>query len=229
MSRCRQVAPDLWLGLARCTPSLADTPSRAGAAGRRRQLDRAAADLAVAAVIEVSGFRPGACATSRSHTLGVGAAVAGPGRMRVGVDLVAIDRVSRRHADAVLSRRERRVLAPYAPVGPALAWALKEAAAKASGDPLHWFPHGLRIEPGAGGLIVLAGELELAAGWEVVGELLCAWVSGSHLPPRAPEPPLTPIWYTAPPPPAAAGSGSPGRRAPEPARSAAPRPPEPDP
>ena len=132
--------------------------------------------MAVTAVIAASGLARGACVTSRSHTRGVGAAVAAPLGWRVGVDLVVMDRVGARHADALLGEQERSVLEGYGKLGPALAWALKEAAAKASGDPTRRFPLGLGIEMAAGGLIVRAGGMELAARWEVFGELLCGWV-----------------------------------------------------
>ena len=179
MSRCWQVGQDLWLGLARCTRWRGEAP------GRRWQNDRDAADQAVAAVVAASGLGPDSCATSRSHTQGVAAAVAAPPGMRVGVDLVQIDRVSRRHAEAVLSSREWASLAAYSSVRPALAWALKESAAKASGDPRRCFPHGLRIESGPAGLMVRQvadGGVTLAAGWRLFGSLLCGWVMESPHP-----------------------------------------------
>lgn len=176
MRACRWVSPDVWLGFARCR-SVAGVSAR----GKRWSCDREAADRAVAAVLEASGYRRDACATSRSHTRGVGAAVAAPSGVRVGVDLVEVDRVGRRHAEAILSREEWEALAPYAPVRPALAWALKEAAAKAAGHPLRCFPHGLRIDAEPGGLTLTALEsetLEFAAGWGLFDGLLYAWVRG---------------------------------------------------
>lgn len=174
MSQCRQVARDVWLGFAASTRS-GGGPSRE----QRWRLDREAADLALAGVVAAAGFRQDACATSRSHTLGVAVAVAAPAGVRVGVDLVAIDRVGARHAQVVINGDEWRTLEPYASIRPALAWAVKEAAAKATGEPLRCFPHGLRIEAGPPGLMVrqLAGGTgTFVAGWGRFGEFLYAWV-----------------------------------------------------
>lgn len=176
MMTCRQVAQDVWLGFARCPPQ-----SGTRARGQRWSCDREAADRAVAVVLQASGYCRDACVTSRSHTCGVGAAVGAPAGGRVGVDLVEVDRVRRRHAEAILSGEEWEALAPHAAVRPALAWALKEAAAKAVGDPLRCFPHGLRIAAGAGGLTLTALEsetLELATGWGRFDGFLYAWVHG---------------------------------------------------
>jgi phosphopantetheinyl transferase (holo-ACP synthase) len=177
MMTCREVAQDVWLGFARCPGA------GARVSGQRWSCDREAADRAVAAVLEASGYRRDACATSRSHTRGVAVAVAAPAGVRVGVDLVELDRVGRRHAGAILSGEEWEALAPHAAVRPALAWALKEAAAKAVGDPLRCFPQGLRIAAGAGGLTLTALEseaLELAAGWGLFERFLYAWVRSCH-------------------------------------------------
>jgi hypothetical protein len=98
----------------------------------------------------------------------VAAAVVAPAGIPVGVDLVEVARVGRRHADAILSGEEWAALAPYATVRPALAWALKEAAAKAWGDPSGCFPLGLRITGGAGGLsveVLGSGTPGFTAGW----------------------------------------------------------------
>jgi hypothetical protein len=186
MMPCREVAPAVWLGFARCPPV-----SGASARGQRWSCDREAADRAVAAVLEASGYRRDACATSRSHTRGVGAAVAAPSGVRVGVDLVEVDRVGRRHAEAILSGEEWEALAPFAAVRPALGWALKEAAAKAAGDPLGCFPHGLSIAAAAGGLTLTAPEfeaLELAAGWGLFEGFLYAWVAGDRSVTRSQSP-----------------------------------------
>jgi phosphopantetheinyl transferase (holo-ACP synthase) len=181
MKPCRQVAPGVWLGFGRCPPA-------AGGTNRERlwARDHEAGDRAVAAVLKASGYRRDACATSRSHTRGVGAAVAAPAGVRVGVDLVEVDRVNRRHAEAILSGEEWEALAPYAEVRPALAWALKEAAAKASGDPLQCFPQGLRIAVGTCGLTLATverGEMEFAAAWGRFDGFLYTWVRG-----RSPQP-----------------------------------------
>ena len=176
-----QVAPDVWIGFARCE-SAGTTPR---APGRRWPLDRQAANRAVAMVVAASGFHAG-CTTSRSHTRGVAAAVAAPAGVRVGVDLVETERVGSRHAHAVLNGDEWETLAPYAGVRPALAWALKEASAKASGDPLRCFPHGLRIQACPTGLyvrLVAGASQEFIAGWGLFGRFLYAWVRGSALAP----------------------------------------------
>ena len=99
-----------------------------------------------------------------------------PGRRHV-----AVDRVAPRDAEAILSGEEWNALAPFADVRPALAWALKEAAAKAVGDPLGCFLHGLRIAVDARGLSLTAiefGALECAAGWGRFDGFLYAWVRG---------------------------------------------------
>ena len=176
MSWCRQVAPDVWLGFGCCTPVGGGAPRE-----QRWLRDREAADRAVAAVVRASGFRRDACAISRSHTLGVAVAVAAPAGVPVGIDLVAIDRVGARHAGAVSVTDEWRTLESYASVRPALAWAVKEAAAKATGEPLRCFPHGLKIEAGPAGLKVrqVTGEgREFKVHWGLFGGFLYAWVRG---------------------------------------------------
>ena len=181
MTTCRRVAPDVWLGFARSTAGLGPIPR-----AQRWACDRAAADRAVAAVLEASGYRRDACATSRSHTRGMAAAVVAPAGVRVGVDLVEIGRVGRRHAEAIASTEEWEALAPHAEVRPALAWALKEAAAKAAatraGEPIHCFPHGLRIVGAAPGLplVVRSGWMVFTAEWSLMGGFLCAWVRGAR-------------------------------------------------
>jgi phosphopantetheinyl transferase (holo-ACP synthase) len=97
------------------------------------------------------------------------------------VDLVALSRVGNRHAEAIVSGEEWETLAPYAAVRPALAWALKEAAAKAVGDPLRCFPHGLRIGTSDFGLtltVVESDAVEFGAGWGLFDEFLYAWACG---------------------------------------------------
>jgi len=115
---------------------------------------------------------------SRSHTLGVGAAIVAPAGRRLGLDLVAVARVDERHARAVLQDGEWAVLAVAGGVRPALAWALKEAGAKASGDAMRWFPHGIVVEVATEGLCVRigGGGLPLRAGCRLFGGYLCAWV-----------------------------------------------------
>ncbi|HEY7636500.1 MAG TPA: 4'-phosphopantetheinyl transferase superfamily protein [Gemmatimonadales bacterium] len=174
MMPCRQVAPGVWLGFARCPPA-----GHGIAPARLWARDREAADRAVTAVLNASGYRRGDCVTSRSHTRGVGAAIVAPANARVGIDLVDMIRVNRRHAEAILNSEEWEVLAPYAAVRPALAWALKEAAAKALGNPLQYFPHGLRIALGTCGYtrtIVEGATMEFAAAWGLLDGFLYAWV-----------------------------------------------------
>jgi 4'-phosphopantetheinyl transferase superfamily len=166
------VASDVWLGLA-------SAPAGNGARAHWWARDREAADRAVVAVLNASGYRHDACATSRSHTRGVAAAVAAPLGVSVGVDLVPVDRVDERHARAILVDEEWDALAPHAAVRAPLAWALKEAAAKAAGDPLRRFPHGLRIALDDHGLTVTTVELGVmtfTAGWRSFGGLLCTWL-----------------------------------------------------
>jgi hypothetical protein len=110
----------------------------------------------------------------------VAVAVAAPAGVAVGADLVAVDRVGARHAAAVTVGDEWKVLESYASVRPALAWAVKEASAKATGEPLRCFPHGLRIEAGPAGLMVreVGGGRGFVADWGLFGGFLYAWVRG---------------------------------------------------
>jgi hypothetical protein len=177
MTQCRRVAQDVWLALVTRAPEGVAIERE-----RRWASDREAADRAVAAVLEAWGLAREACATSRSHTCGLAAAVAAPAGVAVGVDLVEVARVSRRHADAILSAEEWEALEPYAAARPALGWALKEAAAKACGDPSSRFPLGLRIIADTGGLTVEAlgpGRACFTAGWGLFDDFLYAWVQGN--------------------------------------------------
>lgn len=111
-------------------------------------------------------------------------ALVAPAGVRVGVDLVAIDRMRPRHAEVVSSEVEWETLAPYARVRPALGWAVKEAAAKATGDPLSCFPGGLEIRQSRGGLTVRRlgpDGREFTAGWGTLGLFLYAWVHSAAL------------------------------------------------
>ena len=145
----------------------------------RFPLDRALADEAEMVAVRALGLAAGRCAVSRSHTRGLAAALAAPAPARLGVDVVRVDRVTRRHAEAVAGPGERRALARWEPLAGAIAWALKEAAAKATGDPTHSFPDGLRIVALGSGLGVRwpggSGQV-LRAGWLRLGDFLCAWV-----------------------------------------------------
>jgi phosphopantetheinyl transferase (holo-ACP synthase) len=102
--------------------------------------------------------------------------------MTLGVDLVAVQRITLRHARAILDLREWNALPVGSGMRPALAWGLKEAAAKAMGDPGRCFPAGLRITRTSLGLGVIGREdpgSVVFAHWERMGHLLCVWVLGS--------------------------------------------------
>lgn len=102
-----------------------------------------------------------------------------PEEAELGVDLVPIDRVGERHAAGIVTPAEWAALERYAAIRPALAWALKEAAAKATGEPLRHFPDLLRIELESCSLVVrVVAEPEVCfvADWVRYGQLLCAWV-----------------------------------------------------
>jgi hypothetical protein len=180
-----RVAEELWLGLARCAPIGPVTPSQ------RRALDQRAADAAERQAVAASGRCRDQCAISRSHTGGRGAAVVAPIGVQVGVDLVLIDRVTDRHSAAIVSQAEWAALAPYAAIRPPLAWGLKEAAAKATGEPLRHFPDGLRIEVGPGEVAVRLKQepgVCFLACWVRLGGLLCVWVAEKNGWSRSPEP-----------------------------------------
>jgi hypothetical protein len=80
------------------------------------------------------------------------------------------------------SRIEWDALPRNCPDRPALAWGLKEAAAKAFGAPGRRFPAGLRIVRGTCGIEVIANQearSSLVGQWERIGPLLCVWVLGT--------------------------------------------------
>ncbi|HEY8256164.1 MAG TPA: 4'-phosphopantetheinyl transferase superfamily protein [Gemmatimonadales bacterium] len=179
MRHCGEVIKDVWLGIAGTFVPRARVPARL-----RLKLDRVAADRALAEVEDASGRRAASAVTSRSHTCGVGAALLAPAGARVGVDLVTVERVGERHARAVLSDGEWMALSRYTELRPSLAWALKEAAAKAGGDPHRSFPGELQIEAGPDRLRVRrsgSNDGEFVAGWGTIGPFLYAWVYRSAL------------------------------------------------
>jgi phosphopantetheinyl transferase (holo-ACP synthase) len=147
---------------------------------RRRAADVAAARRALAMALTASGLSLEGCAVSRAHSRGAGAAlVAAPGRA-LGVDVVAAARVSPRHAAEFLTRDEQRALDRHTGDGggAALGWALKEAAAKATGAPERCFPRGLEIVAAANGALEvrLAGSVvRYRTGWLRRGAFLYAW------------------------------------------------------
>jgi hypothetical protein len=179
-----RVAEDTWLGLAR------PLPSRPGTAGSRFRLDRVASAMAEREAIAASGRRANELAVSRAHSCGVGTAIVSPARLRLGMDLVRVNRVTARHLAGILTGAESGALRRFGSLGPALAWGLKEAAAKASGDPRRWFPHGLWIEERPTGLVVRIAQDPstcFGAGWVRFGGFLCVWVR--ELPQRVPTSP----------------------------------------
>ncbi len=174
----RAVADGRWIGTADCTGS--DNLRGAALHCADRRAGRTALAAALAAAREATGAMT-AHAYSISHTGGRGAAIVGRPDDCLGIDLVRLARVSARHAFAIVSAGEWGALGPYdAALRPALAWALKEAAAKATGAPARWFPDGLRIQRSeSGGLevsVVADPTLTFDVDWRVGGALLCAWV-----------------------------------------------------
>ena len=170
MRSSRRVGADLWLGFADAEPGW---PLLAGS---RLVIDRHASRRAERVAVAASGLAAGGYAASRSHTQGMGAAAVVPAGVRVGVDVVLIKRVSERHAAAILSGAEWEALAPVGALRPALAWGLKEAAAKGTGAPGQCFPFGVRIAQGPGGLEVRAMGIRFTAGWMQLGAMLFVWV-----------------------------------------------------
>ena len=173
----RYDAVDGWLVLV----SNADGGTRL--AGRaRREADERAAQRARVAALASWGPRAERASISIAHTEGSAAALAGAGDRMFGVDLVRISRVAPRHSRAILSHSDRDAFGAMPPrYRDALAWALKEAAAKATGAAQHFFPHGVRLmtDPLSRRLRVrLANSLGLTfdAKWFVLGDLLCATV-----------------------------------------------------
>ena len=171
------------MSLAVCCPS-------SGLRLRGRSLrvaDRAAARRAWRLALQASGLSPGNATGSRAHTEGAGAALVGPRETVLGVDLVSPLRVTLRHARAILDPPEWEALpVPFA-FRAALGWGLKEAAAKALGNPVRHFPAGLTITGTANRLEVTARNAphsRMAGHWKEIGSLLCVWVI------RLPEAPI---------------------------------------
>jgi hypothetical protein len=183
----RAVAGGRWLA----TADYCGSDILRGAALRRADVGagRAALAAALAAARGASGVM-GEYTYSISHTEARGAAVVGPRDDWLGIDLVPLARVSARHAFAIVSAREWRQLGCHdAALRPALAWSLKEAAAKATAAPARWFPDGLRIQRTDSGrlavtLVVDPGVI-FDADWCVDGLFLCTWVfrRRAHAPP----------------------------------------------
>jgi hypothetical protein len=152
----------------------------------RRIADRRAARVARTLALRAAGLPRGAAALSLAHSAGGGAAAVAPRVRPVGVDLIPLARVGERHARAILDAEEYALLFGRRPaVAPALAWALKEATAKATGVQSSCFPLGVRVrgcsEPGGMAPDVAVVEVSGAsggvflAGWVVENDFLCAW------------------------------------------------------
>jgi hypothetical protein len=144
-----------------------------------READRAAGERAWSFALQATGLSPGNAAGSRAHTEGAGAALVGPRGTVLGVDLVSPLRVTPRHAGAILSQHEWEALPVPDALRGALGWGLKEAAAKALGDPVHHFPDGLTITCTGNRVEVVARDephSHLAGYWKEIGSLLCVWV-----------------------------------------------------
>ena len=152
-------------------------------AGRaRRQADERAAYRARVAALASWGLRAFQASISISHTEGSAAALVGVRERTFGVDLVRISRVAPKHSRAILTHSDRDAFAVMPrQYRDALAWALKEAAAKATGAAQHFFPDGVQLmtDPLTRRLRVrLADSLRTTfdTNWFVLGDLLCATV-----------------------------------------------------
>ena len=118
---------------------------------------------------------------SRSHSAGAGAAAVAPAGWSVGVDVMPVGRVTRRHAGAIAADAE--IAAAEAAVGAqgaaGLVWALKEAAVKAGGlrglgAMPEWAIHG--AGDGWADLACSVSHGRALAGWTAVDGFVCAWV-----------------------------------------------------
>jgi hypothetical protein len=170
------------------TLSLADAISLAvccpasGVRLRGRELrvaDRAAGERAWRLALQASRLSAANAAGSRAHTEGAGAALVGPKGTVLGVDLISPLRVTPRHARAILDRQEWEALPVPLAIRGALGWGLKEAAAKALGNPVRHFPAGLTIMSTANRLEVIARDEPhscMVGYWKQIGSLLCVWV-----------------------------------------------------
>lgn len=172
MNEVVSVGIGVWLGIVE-----PDEPVT-GRGPARYRLERAASRRALA--LARRALPVPARAVSLSHSEGAGAALLSATRRRVGVDVARGSRIEARHARAILSAEEWRLVGGYSRAGAALAWCLKEAAAKATGVPAEVFPDLLRLRflP-RGGLGVTAlgpRPLDLEAGWLERPPFLFGWV-----------------------------------------------------
>ena len=175
------LAKAIWLAV--CYPAY-----RVRLRGRAlRVADRAAAGRAWSLALEAARLSAANAAGSRAHTEGAGAALVGPEGTVLGVDLVSPVRVTPRHARAILDPQEWEALPVPLAIRGALGWGLKEAAAKALGNPVRHFPAGLTITCTANRLEVIPREephSRMVGYWKETGSLLCVWVI------RFPEAPI---------------------------------------
>jgi len=173
----RYDAIDGWLVVV----STADGATRLAGRARRVADERASHRARVAALASLA-LRARQASISISHTEGSAAALAGVAKRMFGVDLVRISRIAPRHSRAILSHSDRYAYGAMPPrYRDALAWALKEAAAKATGTAQHFFPDRVQLiaNPLTRRLRVrLADSLRMTfdANWFVLGDLLCATV-----------------------------------------------------
>jgi len=147
----------------------------------RRVADRRAGRVAEVAALHAARRARGTSRISRSHSAGAGAAAVAPTGWSVGVDVMPVGRVTRRHAEAIAADAE--IAAAEAVAGArgaaGLVWALKEAAAKSAGL------RGLGAMPeweicgvgdGWADLACTVSRVRALAGWTAVDGFVCAWV-----------------------------------------------------
>lgn len=148
----------------------------------RRRADERAAYRARVAALSSLGLRALQASISTSHTEGSAAALVGICDRTFGVDLVRISRVAPKHSRAILTHSDRDAFGTMPrQYRDALAWALKEAAAKTTGAAQRFFPDSVQLmtDPLTRRLCVrLADSLGTTfdANWFALGDLLCATV-----------------------------------------------------
>jgi phosphopantetheinyl transferase (holo-ACP synthase) len=148
--------------------------------GRERRVADEAAAAVARGLVHAAAPTAGAPNTvSISHTEGSAAALAWPERRMVGVDLIVTRRVTRRHANAILSTEDWSVLASVPPdLRAPVAWALKEATAKATGAAQKFFPNGIHLfaSKGRGSPGTRCQGQRFDGDWFVLGLFICATV-----------------------------------------------------
>jgi hypothetical protein len=125
---------------------------------------------------------------TRSHSAGAGAAAVAPDGWRIGVDVMRLDRVTARHASAVADDGEIATIASAvgARRAPAVIWALKEAAMKATaraglGTMRQWVLHRTARDGSTELHYRRSRRGRVEAGWRIDGDFVCAW---AIIPPR---------------------------------------------